>query len=162
LSEPQIRIFRHGDHVAIAEIFPRAIHEIASQAYSPEQCLAWSAREPNYERWKVRCEFKRPFVAVVDDQIAGFLELDTNGHIDCAYISPDFQRRGIMTRLVNHAVETCFAMKIDRVFVEASICARPMFEKTGFTVVRDNVVTVKEVSLINYIMEKWCESPDSH
>ncbi len=154
MSEPQIRIFRHGDEVAIAEIFPRAIHEIASQVYSPEQCLAWSSREPHYERWKIRCEFKRPFVAEIDGKIAGFLELDTNGHIDCAYINPDFQRRGIMSQLVRHAVQTCFAMKVDRVFVEASICARPMFEKAGFTVVHDNVVTVKGISLVNYIMER--------
>lgn len=149
-----IRIYQHGDHGAIARIFTRAIHEIASEVYSPEQCLAWCAREVNEEHWQRRCEWKRPFVAQVGVEIAGFLELDTDGHIDCAYINPQFQRRGIMTRLVEHAVHTCFAMQINRVYVEASICARPLFEKVGFTFVCENTVTIKGVKLTNFKMEK--------
>lgn len=149
-----IRVFQSGDHLAIAEIFSRAVHEIACEVYTPEQCLAWSDREANYEHWRKRCERKRPFVAVVDGAIAGFLELDPGGHIDCAYINPTFQRRGIMTRLVEHAVETCVACRLTRVYVEASICARPLFEKLGFHVTRENMVSIKGVELLNYQMEK--------
>ncbi len=153
-----IRIYQSGDHEAIAAIFTAAIHEIASRDYTPEQCLAWSDRRPNVAHWQRRCELKRPFVAVVDGEIAGFLELDPDGHIDCAYINPKYQRRGIMTRLVEHAVATCFAMHIDRVYVEASICARPLFEKTGFNVTRENVVTIQGASLLNYSMERLRDS----
>jgi putative acetyltransferase len=153
-ADNMIRIFQHGEHRAIAEIFTRAIHEIACRAYTSEQCLAWSDREPNYEHWRRRCELKRPFVAITDATISGFLELDPDGHIDCAYINPDFQRRGIMTRLVEHAVETCFAFNLGRVYVEASICARPLFEKLGFSVLNENIVTVKGVELLNYRMER--------
>jgi ribosomal protein S18 acetylase RimI-like enzyme len=149
-----IRIFQHGDHQAIAEIFCRAVHEIACAAYTPEQCLAWSAREPNYDHWQRRCELKRPFVAIADGEVAGFLELDPDGHIDCAYIHPKFQRRGIMTGLVAHAVNTCFVFGLKRVYVEASICARPLFEKAGFTVVGENIVTIQGVELLNFRMEK--------
>jgi hypothetical protein len=45
-----------------------------------------------------------------------------------------------MTSLVRHAVETCFSFGKNRGYVEASICARPMFEKLGFTVLRENLV----------------------
>lgn len=148
-----IRVFQHGDHVSIAEIFTNAVHQIASEVYSREQCLAWSALEVNYEHWKKRCELKRPFVAVPEGEISGFLELDSDGHIDCAYVNPKFKRRGIMTCLVRHAVETCFAFKIRRVHLEASICARPLFEKLGFKVVHENMVTIKGVDLLNYKME---------
>ncbi|MBA4020595.1 MAG: histone acetyltransferase [Pirellula sp.] len=149
----RIRVFQHGDHPAIAEIFTRAVHEIACEAYTPEQCRAWSDRAPNHEHWRRRCELKRPFVAVADSQMAGFLELDPDGHIDCAYIHPDFQRRGIMTKLVMHAVETCFACNVPRVYVEASYCARPLFEKAGFMLVSENIVTIKGVELTNFRME---------
>lgn len=155
-----IRIFQHGDHIAIAEIFCRAIHEIACSAYTPQQCLAWSDRVPNYDHWQKRCELKRPFVATVSEEIAGFLELDPDGHIDCAYINPTFQRQGIMSNLVTHAVNTCFAFNKNRVYVEASICARPMFEKAGFTVIAENIVTIKGVDLLNFRMEKR-KPPDS-
>jgi ribosomal protein S18 acetylase RimI-like enzyme len=148
-----IRIYQHGDHAAIATIFTRAIHEIACEVYTPEQCLAWSGRQPNVDHWRRRCEFKRPFVAVVDHQIAGFLELDTDGHIDCAYINPDFRRRGVMTKLVAHAIETCFNFNVARMYVEASICAKPLFEKAGFSVLCENQVNIHGIALLNYRME---------
>ena len=154
-----IRIYQHGDHDAIAEIYSRAIHEIAVEVYSAEQCLAWSSRNPNPEHWKRRCELKRPFVAVVESQIAGFLELDSDGHIDCAYVNPDFRRRGVMTRLVAHATNTCFAMRLPRVYVEASICAKPLFESQGFDILRENIVWIDGVPLVNYRME--LRNPDS-
>lgn len=148
-----IRIFQHGDHMAIARIFTSAIHEIASEVYTAEQCEAWCPREVNYAHWKNRCELKRPFVAVVGEQIAGFLELDPDGHIDCAYINPKFRRKGIMSALTKHAVAACFSFDIGRVYVEASICAKPMFEKLGFTLIGENTVTIRGVGLLNYKME---------
>lgn len=152
--EAVIREYRQGDHRAIAVIFTRAVHEIASKDYTPEQCLAWSGREPNPAHWEKRCAQKLPFVAVKDGEIAGFLELDPDGHIDCAYIHPKYQRRGIMTRLVEHAVEVSFARGAQKVYVEASIGAKPLFEKCGFRVVTENIVTIKGVELLNYKMQK--------
>ena len=139
--------------MAIARIFTSAIHEIASEDYTPEQCEAWCAKEVDYAHWRNRCELKRPFVAVVGEQIAGFLELDPDGHIDCAYINPKFRRKGIMSALVRHAIDACFSCDIDRIYVEASICAKPMFEKLGFTLIRENTVTLRGVDLLNYKME---------
>lgn len=149
-----IRIYQHGDHEAIAQIFTRAIHEIASEAYSPEQCLAWSSKNPNPEHWKKRCELKRPFVALAEGVLSGFLELDPDGHIDCAYVNPDFRRRGIISALVRHAVETCTAMNIHRMTVDASICARPLFEHAGFVVICEKTVTIDGVILKNFAMER--------
>lgn len=149
-----IRPYQSGDHRAIAEIFCAAVHEIASEVYTTEQCLAWSDREPNYDHWEKRCGQKRPWVAVMEGEVAGFLELDPDGHIDCAYIRPKFQRRGIMTRLVEHAVVLAFSRGNRRVFVEASLCARPLFEKAGFSILGQNRVVVKGVTLLNFKMEK--------
>ena len=66
-----------------------------------------------------------------------------------------------MTRLVQHAVNTCFALNINRLFVEASICAKPMFEKLGFKVICESQVRIKGVELLNYNMELVKEQPDS-
>lgn len=148
-----IRIYQHGDHGEIAEIFSRAIHEIACRDYSAEQCHAWSARKPNPEHWKRRCELKQPYVAGIDSRITGFLELDTDGHIDCAYVNPDFQRRGVITKLVEHAIQVCFDMSLPRIDVEASICAKPLFQQLGFRLLKENVVKIADTSLINYHME---------
>lgn len=82
------------------------------------------------------------------------LELDPDGHIDCAYVHPDHRRKGVVSALVQHAVDTCFACGIRRVTVEASICARPMFERAGFRTLSRAVVTIKGVELVNFPMER--------
>jgi putative acetyltransferase len=149
----EIRIFQHGDHFAIAEIFTRAIHKTASAFYSPEQCLAWSDPAPNPDHWQKRCALKQPFVAVSESRIAGFLELDPDGHIDCLYVSPDFQRQGVATRLARHAIATCSARGLPRLYVEASLCAKPLFEKLGFVVVAENLASIRGQELRNFRME---------
>lgn len=148
-----IRPYEPRDHTAIAETFTRAIHETASAYYTPEQCEAWSDRRPNPEHWQKRCERKQPFVAEVNGRLAGFLELDPDGHIDCAYTHPDFQRQGVMGTLVEHAIRVCTERGIGRIYVEASIPAMPMFQKHGFVIVRENTVSIRGVELVNYIME---------
>ena len=148
-----IRIYQHGDHEAIASIFTRAIHEIATEYYTAEQCLAWSGRRADLDHWKKRCELKRPFVYIIDDQIAGFLELDPDGHIDCAFTNPDYKRRGIMTQLVQHAIQTAFDCDVPKVYVEASYAIKPLFDKLGFETLTDNMVTINGIELVNFKME---------
>jgi putative acetyltransferase len=148
-----IRAYQHGDHLAIATIFCRAVHEIACKDYTPAQCAAWSDTKPNPEHWEKRCERKQPLVGVVDGEITGFLELDPDGHIDCAYVNPDFQRRCIMTGLVQHAISVASSMNLPRLYVEASIGARCLFERLGFDVLTEQEVAIGEEKLVNYRME---------
>jgi len=148
-----IRAYQHGDHVAIATIFCRAVHEIACKDYTPAQCAAWSDTKPNPEHWEKRCERNQPFVSVVDGEIAGFLELDPDGHIDCAYVNPDFQRRGIMTGLVQHAIGVATGTNLPRLYVEACLGARCLFEHLGFAILTEREVAIGEEKLVNYRME---------
>lgn len=148
-----IRKYQAGEHCAIAKIFVRAVHEIASEVYSNEQCNAWSDRTPNFEYWKKRCKAKQPFVFVTDGKVTGFLELDGNGHIDCMYVHPNYTRKGIASRLIDHAIASCARVGVNRVFSEASICAKPVFEKKGFRVVEERLVAIRGEKLVNYEME---------
>jgi len=148
-----IRSYQLGDHEAISEIFPIAIHEIASEVYTQEKCNAWSEKRPNPERWERRCEVKRPFVFVSQGEIAGFLELDPDGHIDWMYVHPDHKQKGIASRLIDHAVKTSSDAGLSRVFVDASICAKPVFDKKGFRVIEEKTVEIRGENLINFAME---------
>lgn len=148
-----IRHYRPGDHVGVAEAFTRAIHEIACESYTAEQCAAWADRRPNPEHWRRRCERKRPFIAEVEGHVAGFVELDPDGHLDCLYVSPDFARRGVATALVRHAVDRAWYAGAARMYVEASHCLRPLLEREGFVVVAEQSVDVRGVALTNFRME---------
>ncbi|TWT31510.1 GNAT family N-acetyltransferase [Blastopirellula retiformator] len=148
-----IRRYQPGDHPAIAEIFTRAIHEVACEVYTPAQCAAWSDKAPNLEHWRKRCERKRPYVYVRNGRVVGFLELDDDGHIDCMYVHPDAGRQGVASALIDVAIEKCIEAGLPRAFVEASLCARPVFEKKGFRVVKRQQVALGEERLINFQME---------
>ncbi len=154
-----IRSYQPKDYEAIAEIFSRSVHEIASEAYSQEQCKAWSEKTPNTERWKKRCTVKQPLVFVIDGTVAGFLELDNDGHIDCMYVHPDYARQGIASRLIDHAVAACVDAGLQRVFVEASICAKPVFEKKGFQTIEERLAPIRGEKLVNYRMELKLQDP---
>jgi putative acetyltransferase len=100
-------------------------------------------------------ELKRPYLYVINNQVVSFLELDTNGHIDCLYTHPDYQRQGIAQTILSHAIFVCDALKIKRIFVEASHIIKPLFEKNDFVVIKPNSVTLKGVKIDNWLMERF-------
>lgn len=143
-----------GQSDQIAEIFDRAVHEIASTMYPPEQIAAWAPRPIDYERWRTRCNEKQPFVYLDGERVCGFLELDPDGHIDCHYVHPEFHRRGIGGALLEHAIGIATESRWPRLYVEASHIAKGLYLKHQFRVVRPNRVERRGVTLENWIMER--------
>jgi putative acetyltransferase len=82
----EIRNYRCSDYVEIADLFHDSIHAIPASIYSEEELEAWSPTPPDYDHWKERLARKQPFLAVKDKIIVGFIELESDGHIDCLYV----------------------------------------------------------------------------
>lgn len=148
-----LRRYRPGDHLAIGRIYHDAVHRLAANDYTLAQRLAWSSGNIDFDRWRERCERKQPFVKELDGQVAGFMELDPDGHIDCTYVHPDYARRGVMSEIMAAVKEEVRSKGIPRLYAEVSITARPFFEKHGFVHLRDNEVHIGEEVLMNFIME---------
>ena len=148
-----IRRYREGDQLAIARIYNEAIRRIASADYDRVQLDAWAGTKPDMERWKTRCERKRPFVKVIGGQVVGFMELDPDGHIDCTFVDPAHARKGVMSEIMDAAKDVAVRQGNPKLFAEVSITARPFFEKQGFVLVRDHEATINGVVLRNFIME---------
>ena len=102
-----------------------------------------------------RLNEKKPFLAIVGDRVAGFMELESDGHIDCAYTHPDFQRIGIASKLLDKLVTEAVKINITRLYVEASLIAKPFFESRGFSCIKENQIERKGVRLVNFTMEKY-------
>jgi hypothetical protein len=66
----------------IADLFYQSVHAIDSSVYTAEQKEAWAPTPIDYERWSERLNTKKPFIAVVENRVAGFIELDADGHMD--------------------------------------------------------------------------------
>ena len=116
-----IRLFQEQDSIAIAKLFHDTIHEINIRDYSPEQVSAWSPEDLNFIDWAEFCTKKFTYIAEEDEKIIGFGQLQANGHIDCFYCHKDYQRCGVGTRLYRTIEAKALELKIERLFVEASI-----------------------------------------
>ncbi|MDF2183092.1 GNAT family N-acetyltransferase [Neptuniibacter sp. CAU 1671] len=127
--------------------------------YTPAQKEAWAPSPVDYAQWRVRLSTKKPFVAIIDNQVVGFIELEADGHIDCTYTHPNFQGRGVASALYDYLLAAAKAAGLKRLYVEASLLAKPFFEHRGFVLVKQNEVRRNGVSLINFSMEKYL-SPD--
>ena len=143
--------------VEIADLFHSAVHHINPSIYTKEQQEAWAPTPPNYDNWSIRLGAKNPFVAIIDGNVAGFIELEKNGHIDCFYTHPKFQQKGVGTSLYNYLLVEARRNKIRRLYVEASHTAKDFFTKQGFILIKENEVLRNSVCLINYTMEKFLD-----
>ena len=143
-----------GQSKIIYDIYCNAINKTALGLYTKEQTLAWASMNMDYSNWKWRCELKRPFLYVENNIIVGFIEFDADGHIDCLYTHPEYNRKGIGSKLLTHVLEIAVNRKVKRVYTEASHLAKGLFLKFGFTVVKENQVNCLGVPMTNWIMEK--------
>ena len=85
---------------------------------------------------------KNPFVAILDETIAGMAELEADGFVDYFYVHPAFQRRGVGSRLMEGLMKEARRMALNALKADVSLTAKTFFEAMGFTVteVRDNII----------------------
>ncbi|PHQ24358.1 histone acetyltransferase [Marinobacter guineae] len=144
----------------VAELFHQSVHAIDPSLYTSEQKEAWAPTPVDYASWSERLKVKQPFIALIENCVAGFIELDADGHIDCTYTHPNFQGRGVASALYEHLLTEARARNLKRLYVEASLIVKPFFEHRGFSVVKKNEVQRNGVSLVNFSMERYL-SPDN-
>ncbi|MEM7066568.1 MAG: GNAT family N-acetyltransferase [Cyanobacteria bacterium P01_B01_bin.77] len=159
-----IRKYEPGDELTIGRIYYDAVHQLTCDDYTEAQRNAWATPikgdDAWVEKWRKRCDLKQPWVAVVDGDVAGFIEFDADGHVDCTYVSPDYAGKGYMSAIMEQIFQEARRSNLIRLYAEVSITARPFFERHGFRVVRDNPHKVRGVPILNYIMECWLH-PDA-
>ena len=149
----EIKSYSNAWAAEIADLFYQSVHAIDPSVYTPEQKEAWAPTPPDYTAWSKRLDDKSPFVAIIDGCVAGFIELDADGHIDCTYTHPHFQGLGVASALYEHLLTEARIRDIDRLYVEASLIAKPFFEHREFVVIKKNTLQRNGVTLVNFTME---------
>ncbi|MGV2831669.1 GNAT family N-acetyltransferase [Myxosarcina sp. GI1(2024)] len=146
--------YYNGQFKAVADVFHAAVHETAASSYTQEQVDAWAPTPNSYDHWRARCELKRPFLYTLSEQVVGFIELDSDGHIDCHYVHPEYNRMGIGTTLLLHVIKIATDLQLNRLYVEASHTAKGLYLKHGFNTLSPNQVSIGNVVLENWLMER--------
>ena len=101
----EIQTYSEDKAREIADLFHQSVHAIASSLYSSEQKEAWAPTPVDYERWTERRNAKNPLISLIENRVAGFINSDADGHIDCIYTHPDFQGTGVASSLYERLLE---------------------------------------------------------
>ena len=158
----EIRPYKTEDIQEIAELFYQTVHTVNAADYTNKQLDAWTDGNIDLAAWDRSFQAHMTLVAVVtpseaedkkvvQEQIAGFADMDSTGYLDRLYVHRDFQRCGIASALCDRLEE---AVDAEQFTTHASITAKPFFEKRGYRVIREQQVERKGILLTNYVMGK--------
>ncbi len=155
-----VRSLRRADVPAVIEIFRASVRTVARRDYTQDQVMAWAPDEIDSATWTKRYETRQAWVAQVESEVVGFIELESQDHLDMLYVHPAHQRKGVATALLEHLELAALGRGARRLRTEASITARPFFERHGFQLIAEQTVAVRGQSFVNYRMVKQLGGPD--
>jgi len=146
-----IRRYEPSYYKDLAELFYNTVHSINAKDYTEEQLNVWSTGAVDLEKWNKSLLENFTVIAIENNIIFGFGDIDKSGYLDRLYVHKDYQNKGIATAICD-VLEKAF--DVDKISTQASITAKYFFEKRGYKVVKEQKVERKGVLLTNYVMER--------
>ena len=143
-----VRKYKPSDIIEVTNLFYGTVHAVNKKDYTKEQLNVWADSKVNLEKSLME---HYSLVAIENEVLVGFGDIDKTGYIDLLYVHKDYQGKGIATALCNELENT---VQCDELTTHASITAKPFFEKRGYIVVAEQQVERQGVFLTNYIMKK--------
>ncbi len=148
--EIMIREYREADGKETAELFYNTVHIVNAKDYTKEQLAVWANAQIDRNKWNQSFQKHYSIVAMIDDIIVGFGDIDQTGYLDRLYVHSNYQRKGIATAICNELE----AVVQEDIVTQASLTAKAFFEKRGYVVMKAQEVVREGISLTNYIMIK--------
>lgn len=146
----QLRKYKESDCDEIIALFRDTVHKVNARDYTREQLDAWAPSHADKETWHQSLSRNYTIVATDHGHIVGFGDMSSSGYLDHLFVHALFQRRGIATAICSRLEAACPG----KVSTEASITARPFFEKRGYVVIRKQEVERHGIKLVNFVMKK--------
>ncbi|APH17841.1 acetyltransferase domain protein [Clostridium botulinum] len=114
----------------------------------------WAPKEIDIDSWDKSFLQHYSIVAEESDVIIGFGDLDATGYLDRLYVHKDYQGIGVATTIASELENYAQENYINIVTTNASITAKPFFEKRGYEVIKGQFVERNGQFLKNFIMKK--------
>jgi putative acetyltransferase len=159
MSSVALRPYLPADAERCIEIFRASVEELASEDYDPDQCEAWAARADDAAAFAARLFDSLTLIASLDGASVGFASLKGAKVLDMLYVDPAFARRGVGAALLDALVRIAQARGVERIDVDASDTAKPLFERQGFVAQRRNLTAIGDQWLGNTTMTRTFAKP---
>lgn len=145
-----VRKYQPSDCKELTELFYNTVHTVNAKDYTEEQLDVWAPKKIDLDKWNKSLLEHYSIVAVENNIIIGFGDIDETGYLDHLFVHADYQRMKVATEICNQ-LEQAFPGDI---ITHSSITARPFFEKRGYKVLKEQKVEKEEILLTNFVMKK--------
>lgn len=147
-----IRNFGISDVDELWLLFYNTVRTINIQDYSLAQVKAWASDTIEPSAWQSRLIANKPFVALINNTIVGYADLQQDGLIDHFFVHHAFQRHGIGNALMQHIFKVAHERGLSSVHANVSKTAKPFFERYGFIVIQKQTVQLRNEQFTNFLM----------
>lgn len=157
LKNIRLRKAEPEDIHAMHTTFEQSILNTCSRHYTVPQIQAW-IKKATPERWQELYQSDLYFILAEETnhfQTLGFTSINVNGYLHSMFVHPQFQHQGIASLLLCQAEEYARHYHAASIHSEVSITARPFFEKQGYVVEKEQMVSVNDVKMTNFAMYKY-------
>jgi len=150
-----IRTAKQSDATVLKDLFQNTVLTVNRRDYSQEEVEDWALCGNDIFHIKDMINAHYFIVAANQtSQIVGFSSITPQGYLHNIFVHRDFQRTGVATGLLNEIERYADMMGIKQIRTEASLTARPFFEKRGFVVEKEQKRKASKLFLTNFVMIK--------
>jgi len=149
-----IRKFKIGDEEAISKLHNATVRAINGKDYTKEQIESWSPIRTNYQRTRKTFENNTSYVALIDNEIVGFGDIDKEAHIKRLYTHKDYQGKGIATKILEKLEIEAKNNGFNETTLESTITAKTFYESKGYICLGKKQVIFKGIPSEDWEMKK--------
>ncbi|RIU94736.1 GNAT family N-acetyltransferase [Oceanobacillus picturae] len=153
----RMRAFQSADVNQMVSLFYDTVHAVNARDYTKEQLNAWAPQDEMDAKlinWEASFARNISYIAETNDEIVGFGDMTHNGYLDRLFVHKNFQGKGIATALMNRLESEARKIGLPTIETEASITAKPFFERRGYQLIEPQTIERKGITLINFKMSK--------
>ncbi len=74
----------------LAELFYNKVHSINAKDYAEEQLNVWATGRVDLQEWNLSFLKHKTIVAIKNDEIVGFGDIDDSGYLDRLFVHKDY------------------------------------------------------------------------
>lgn len=149
-----VRSFKPNDIPELIHLFRDTIHRVCQKDYDALQLKAWAPDFIDEKIWLQRFTNSWTIVALIDEQVVGFTNLETDGNVDMLYVHADHQQKKIASTLFKLVEARALELELTQLKSDVSITAKPFFLHSGFRVLKEHTKEVRGATFINSLMIK--------
>jgi len=134
------------------QVYFTSIRMVCIKDYSEEQVQAWAPENFDMNLFQEKMDKIKPFIALLDNKVIGYADLQSDGLIDHFFVHGKYQRRGAGIALMKNILKEGECMP--KLYSYVSHTAKPLYINHGFQVEKIRLEEIRGCKIENNVMVK--------